>query len=111
MDTAGLSPTLLVPAYPWLVLALVTSGIYVSFSRSRVFDDNNLAKVIVAVVLGVFITNSITNEQLETIMKVGSWATVAFLVSLLVWRFGLQRGKTREQFKQESQRVWRQQNR
>jgi hypothetical protein len=70
------------------------SLIYVSLERSTVFQGNRAAKAIVSFSMSYFAASAIIQSHLENLSAVAGWAVAGGLASLMIWRVGLQRGKT-----------------
>ena len=105
--------------YALLILLLVFSFLFASFSRLKIFHYNKGAKTVVAFVIAVGTAGIIQQVHWDQMTKVMAGLIAAGIVSMVIWSVALQRGKLRHESEQEREfrsrtdmeERWRRENR
>jgi hypothetical protein len=87
----------------WLIVLASTAFLYVSLSRAAVLRHETAARLIISAAISVTAISAISSHW-KTLVDVAGYAIVAGLVSLLIWRVAVGRGRTRHEIENESRR-------
>ncbi len=84
--------------YAQLFISLVIFAfIYAGLGRSKVFQDEKVARGIIAMVLGLYSASLVQAQYWHQILQVCAGAFTAGLIAMILYHIAFQRGKVRRE--------------